>query len=291
MRLPLLLAAASVVLTAAPVTAQTTTTPTPTSTRDRIGQILGNLLGVGNSADSSLDGQWRARRYPLGNQRMEFDSRVDADLRAGLMTQATGTRLKADYAALVDTEARYGADGNFSTSERSELTARYNALLQVLADRRYADTVQARAEVAEGLVEFNRRVDAQLAARRITRTTATRLKNDYAALIRIEADYLRDGVLTESERDDLDARLDALDVRVGDVAYVAPVTARTRLDAIARALPTSGLTTTARAQLLVEHGDLMRLEAAYARLTPTAEERAYLEQRIANLETRARVVR
>lgn len=290
MKLPLLLAAASVALSAVPATAQTTTSTTP-STRERIGQILGNLLGVGNNADSSLEGQWRAGRTPLGNQRFEFDARVDAEVRSGAMTQATGMRLKADYAALVDLEARYGADRSFSTAERSELTARYNELLQVLADRRYSDVFAPRAEVSEGQAEFNRRVDAQVAARKMTRTSATRLKGDYAALVKLEADYLRDGVLSESERSDLDARLDALDLRVGDVAYTVPVTAKSRLDAIFRALPTSGLSTAARAQLLVEHGDLVRLEAAYARLTPTAEERAYLEQRLANLEMRAKVVR
>lgn len=69
------------------------------------------------------------------------------------------------------------------------------------------------------------------------------------------------------------------------------MTARARLDAIARAVPTSGLAAPARTRLMVEQGDLMRLEAAYARLTPSAEERAYLESRLTNLETRARVRR
>lgn len=289
MRHPLLLAAAAAALVATPLAAQTSTTPTA---RDRIGQILGNLLGVGNSADSSLDGQWTANRRPLTNQRAEFYARVDTEVRASRMTQADGNRLKSDYSSLVTLEAQYGADRSFTATERTELTTRYNELLQVLADGRYSDTAFApRAEVAEGQVEFNRRVDAALAGRRITRVAASRLKADYTALVRVETDYLRDGVLSETERDDLDARLDALDVRVGDVAYTVPVTARTRLDAIARALPTSGLTAAARAQLLVEHGDLVRLEAAYARLSATADERAYLERRLVNLETRARVKR
>lgn len=283
MRLPLLLAAASLAFTATPAQAQST------STRDRIAQILGNLLGVGNSADSSLDGQWRAGRYPLGGQRAQFDARIDSAVRAGSLNVDTGTRLKADYAALAALETSYGSDGTFSTTERSELTTRYNALLQVLADGRY--TTPERAMVSEGQAEFNRRVDAAVAARTISRTTGTRIKADYTALIQVEAGYLRDGVLSQAERDDLDARLDALDVRVGDTAYATPVTARSRLDAIARALPASGLNTSARAQLLVEHGDLMRLEAAYARLTPTAEELAYLDRRIADLEVRARITR
>ncbi len=290
MRILLLLTTAAVALTAVPLTAQSSTTSTP-STRDRIGQILGNLLGVDNSADSSLDGQWRAGRMALGSQRTEFIARVDADVRSGILTQETGTRLKADYAALVDLEARYGADRLFTTNERAELSSGYNVLLQVLADRRYADSVTASAEVREGQTEFNRRVDARVSARKLTRTAATRLKNDYAALIQVEAGYLRDGTLSEAERDDLDTRLDALDARVGDVAYTAPITAKSRLEAIARAVPTSGLTAAARAQLLAEHGDLVRLEAAYARLTTSTEERTYLDARLAKLETRARVVR
>lgn len=288
MRSSLFLAAAALALTTTPAAAQSATT----TARDRITQILGNLLGIGSSATSSLEGQWSANRRPLANQRTEFEARVDSEVRAGRMTSSTGARLKSDYYELVQLESSYGADGSYSLAERGDLTARYNTLLQVLADGRYGEAdFSARAEVAEGQAEFNRRVDAQVAARRMTRTAGTRLKADYAALVRLESDYLRDGVISERERDDLDSRLDALDERVGDVAYTTPVTAKSRLDAIFRALPTSGLSAAARAQLLVEHGDLVRLEAAYARMNPTAEERAYLESRIANLESRARVRR
>ena len=287
MKKSFLLAACAAALTAAPVSAQTNTT-----VRDRLGQILGNILGVGNNATSSLEGQWTANRRPLGDQRYAWDSRVDSDVRSGALTQAVGTRLKSDYYALVQLEARYGQDGTFTTTERTELTSRYNALLQVLSDRQYSGTsATPTAQVANGQAEFDRRVDAQVSSRKITRAAATRLKSDYAALIRTETNYLSDGTLSDSERNDLDARLDALDQRVGDTAYATPATAKSRLDAIASALPTSGLNTAARAQLLVEHGDLVRLEAAYSRLNPTTAETAYLEGRIADLETRARVRR
>ena len=105
-----------------------------------------------------------------------------------------------------------------------------------------------------------------------------------------ESSYVRDGVITAAERSDLDARLDGLDARLGDTAFaVAPLTPRARLDAIGRAVPASGLSTAARAQLQVEYEDLARLESAYSRLNPSAEEQAYLERRLAELETRARV--
>ena len=139
---------------------------------------------------------------------------------------------------------------------------------------------------------FETRVNAAVTARRITRVQGTRLKADYAALVRTETEYMRDGAISESERGDLDARLDGLDTRLdGGVSGPAPVvlTPRARLDAITQALPSSGLSTSAKAQLRVEQQDLARLEAAYARLTVSADERAYLDRRIAELEVRARV--
>lgn len=293
MKKSLLLIAAATALTAAPAAAQTSSSSTSQTARDRVGQILGNIFGIGAAADASLETQWRAGRKPLAAQRTQFDTRVDTEARAGSITQATAARLKSDYAAIVDLETRYGADGQFTTSERSELSDRYGALTQVLSEGAYTDGgTSNRAEVAEGRSAFNSRVDTAVSQRRLTRTAGTRLKSDYAALITVESNYLRDGVISERERADLDARLDALDARVGDSnAGTAPVTAKSRLDAIGQALPSSGLNAAARAQLLVEHGDLVRLEAAYARTNPSSEDRAYLESRIANLETRARVRR
>jgi hypothetical protein len=189
----------------------------------------------------------------------------------------------------VQLEARYGADRRFTTAERTTLADRYGDLTQVLADRAYADAgTETTTDVADGRAEFDARVDAALAARRITRAQARRLKTDYAAVARVEAGYLRDGVISGSERADLDTRLDALDARLPDTAYAA-LTPRARLETIGRALPASGLSSAARAQLQVEYEDLSRLEAAYARLNASTEERAYLDRRVAELEARARV--
>lgn len=298
MKMPFFLTVAAMALVAVPVAAQTsssTNSSTSTSGRDRFGQILGQIFGTGTTADASLEAQWAAGQTPLANQRAQFDMRIDTDVRGGMLASQTGMRLKDDYAELVALESRYGADRRFTTAERADLGDRYGALTQVLSDRSYDDSstgnVTARAEVSEGRIAFNTRVDAALSARRITRTSATRLKADYASVASLESSYLRDGVLSEAERDDLDRRLDALDLRVGDVGYTAAVSFKTRLDAIARALPSSGLTSLARSQLLTEYGDLVRLEAAYARATPTADDRVYLERRLINLETRARVNR
>lgn len=293
----LLAAAASLSAVAAPALAQTSDDTTPTSssrTQDRLNAILGTLFGNRPGTTDTIEAQWAAGRTPLATQRLQFESRIDADMRSGALDRSTGNRIKADYQALVQLEARYGADGRFTTAERNELADRYGALTQVLADRGYGEEPDRTiTSIAENRIEFNRRVDSSVAARRLTRTQGIRLKADYSALVTLESSYLRDGTLSRREQDDLDARLDALDERVGDGGYGngGVQSPRDRLAAIESAITRGGLSAAVRAQLLVEHEDLARLESAYARLTPTAEERDYLDRRLTNLEARARVRR
>lgn len=269
--------------------------PSGGAQEDRVGAILGTLFGDRLGVSTSVERQWAAGRKPLATQRAQFIARIDADVRSGALTARNGTRVKADYEELVALEARYGADNRFTTAERTELSDRYGALTQALTEGGYADEDEDTdtLSVADGRTEFNRRVDAAVAARRLSRTEATRVKSDYAALIQTEATYARDGI-GRREREDLDARLDALDTRVGDTAYgggSAVLDNRTRLSNVDRALGTSGLNAAAQTQLRVELGDLTRLDAAYSRATPSSDDKAYLDRRIADLETRARVRR
>lgn len=272
----------------------------PSQQQEAIGAILGALFGDRLGVSTSVDAQWAAGRRPLNTQRTQFNTRVDADVRSGRLSSTTGTRIKADYDALVQLETRYAADGRFTTSERTELNDRYGALTQALADGGFGDdqgSGTGYASVSGGRAEFEARVDTAVRNRRITRTEGTRLKADYQALIQVEAGYLRDGSLSARERDDLESRLDALDARVGDVGYgggsTAPLDNRTRLANIERALSAnaSAIGRTEAADIAVEHGDLVRLEAAYARSQPSSDDRAYLDRRIGELELRARIRR
>lgn len=281
-------AAAAMSLAAGQAVAQSSN---QSSSQEQIARIFETLFGGSVGGTASLESQWAAGRTPLSNQRVQFESRVDSEVGAGTLSQATGVRLKADYLELVQLETRYGADRRFTSRERTELADRYGELTQVLADRGYADnSATATTEVADGRSAFESRVDSAVSQRRISRSQGRRLKSDYAAVVQTEAGYLRDGTISGTERADLDARLDALDVRLGDTGYAAaPLTPRARLDAIGRALPSSGLSNAARAQLQVEHEDLSRLEAAYSRLAVSADEQAYLDRRLTELEARARV--
>lgn len=291
------MAASALILTPGAAFAQSSSSDTSTTTQeDRVGAILGTLFGDRLGVSTSVERQWAAGRKPLATQRTQFIARIDADVRSGALTATNGARVKAEYEQLVALEARYGADNRFTTAERTDLSDRYGALTQALTEGGYADEDDqsgSSTSVADGRTEFNRRVDAAVTARRLSRTEATRLKSDYAALIQAETSYARDGI-SRREREDLDTRLDALDARVGDTAYGGGSTVidnRTRLSNVERALSASGLNAAAQAQVRVEVGDLTRLAAAYERVTPSSDDRSYLDRRIADLETRARVRR
>ena len=285
------LASGALLLAATPGVAQAQTSTTQEST---VGSILRSVFGDRLGVSTSVEQQWATGRKPLATQRTEFNTKIDAEVSSGRLTVTNGTRMKTEYDRLVALETRYGADGRFTTQERSELADGYGALTQALTEGGYADTTAStKLTVAEGRADFERRVDAGVTARRLSRTQATRLKSDYAVLVAAEAGYARDGI-SSSEQDMLDTRLDALDARVGDAtsgSTTATLDSRTRLANVERALSAAGLGTAQKTRLRVELGDLMRLEAAYARSTPTSDDRAYLESRIVDLETRARVKR
>jgi len=289
-----LTAVAALTLAGGAVQAQTPygSTQSQPQQQDTVGAILGALFGDRIGASTSVDAQWAAGRLPLAQQRTQFDTRIDADVRAGSLSSSAGQRAKSEYAALVDLEARYGADRRFTTQERAELSQRYTALTDVLTQGGYAGGQWD--SLLDGRAEFEARVDTQVRARRLTRTEGTRLKADYARLVTVEAGYMRDGSLSAREREDLEAQLDALDARVGDTGYGGNqpvVDLRTRLMNIERAAASPGIGRPQAEQIRVEVGDLMRLEAAYARINPSADDQAYLERRIADLELRARVDR
>lgn len=285
-----LFATTALTLAAGAASAQT---QAPSTTQDRLGAVVGALFGdrLGLSA---MDQAWLRGGRPLRDGQSQFSTQVDASLRAGSVSSSAATRLRSDYTALVDLETRYAADG-INTQERADLNARYTALTQTLQSG--ASGYEETDTVAQGRTAFNARVDAAVTARRLTRTEATRLKTDYQALIQIETRYNSDGTINATERADLDARLDALDLRVGDgpagtTPPAANLTARARLTNLETALTASersgAVTRAEAADVRVEAGDLARLDAAYTRTSPSADDTAYLSRRIGELEARAR---
>ena len=219
-------AAAALTLAAAgAATAQTPYSATPYGSQPQQptsqgGQVLETILGaLFGQGQTTLDSEWSRGRRPLFNQRAQFETRLDAGVRDGSLSYNQSTRLRADYGDLVALETRYAADGRFTTAERSELTARYRDLTQRLDAGGGYDDDQDDYDRWEPLAgqsaAFDARVAAALRARNISRTESTRLRADFQALVRLEAQYERDG-LSAREREDLETRYADLNRRVGD---------------------------------------------------------------------------
>lgn len=278
---------ALLVFSAGAAQAQSTTSQT---NQDRLGAIVGTLFGdrLGLSA---MDQAWLRAERPLRAGQTQFTSRIDESARSGAISSSAVTKLRTDYDGLVRLEAQYASDGRFSANERADLNARYSALIQSLEAGApgYADT----DSVAQGRADFESRVNAAVSARRISRTQATQLRTDYQALVQLEARYLADGTISANERADLDARLDALDARLGDgPVTTTPATPRARLTeleaSLAAAERSGAVNRTDAADIRVEMGDLVRLEAAYGKYAASADERSYLDRRIQELQARVR---
>ena len=283
-------ATALLAISAGAVQAQTANSQ---NNQDRLGAIVGTLFGdrLGLSA---MDQAWLRAERPLRDGQSQFNARVDTSVRSGATSSAAAARVRSDYDGLVRLEAQYAGDGRFSADERADLNARYSALLRTLEAG--ASGYDDAPSVAQGRADFEGRINAAVSARRITRAQATQLRTDYQALIQLEARYLADGSISANERADLDTRLDALDARLGDgpvtTTPAIPVTPRARLTELESSLAVSERNGTVSrvdaADIRVELGDLMRLEAAYGRYAASADEKAYLDRRIQDLQTRIR---
>ena len=253
----------------------------PTTTTQQPGGIIGALLGAvfGNSFgnDQQIEDDYSQGRRPLYERRAALEARIDAGERDGSLSRYEATRLRADYDALVQLETRYVADGRLTTQERNDLRDRYQALSQRVGDARddggYDDNYGWRP-VAEQRAAFDARLDLAVRDRRLSWTESSRLRADFDALVRLEADYRRDG-LSDRERQDLTARLADLDRRVGDVAWDGGYGADPRAAQI-EARITAG----------ERSGQISRAEAARLR-----DELRDLTRRWADLEARVQIRR
>lgn len=294
-------AAALSLAAAGAATAQTPYYPNQGQTQPNAGQdVLGTIISAlfGSGGAQSMDEEWRRGRRPLITGQAQFQTRLDAAERDRTLSSRDAADFRADYDTLVRLETGYYSDRSFSSGERGDLDARYSDLA-----RRYeaAGTGGTYDEywrsLANGCVAFDARVDASLRARNISRTGSTRLKADYATLVRLETTYQRDG-FTAREQADLQAQLDALNARVGDAyagGYEGAVDNRTRMTRIEATIvggEQSGMINRNEGERLrTELGDLTRLDAAYAPGGMTADESSYLSRRFGELETRARTMR
>lgn len=249
-----------------------------------IGALLGAVFGDTFGDNRRVEDDYSQGRRPLYERRADLDARIDAGVRDGSLSRTEATRLRVDYNGLVELESRYAADGRLTTQERDDLRNRYRALSQrVGEDRRDGDGYDSGygdddgygwRPLADQRTAFDARLNMGLRDRRLSRTEAIRLRSDFDALVRLEADYRRDG-LSIREQQDLTARLADIDRRVGDVVYDGGY-----------AVDPRGAELEARITAGERSGQISRTEAARLR-----EELRDLTRRWAELEARVQIRR
>lgn len=284
------LTVAGAALAQTPYGAQTYGGAQTRDTSDIFSSLLGTLFGVTPGADTqALEDDWGRGGQPLTNRRADLSARIDAGVRNGSLTRYEADQLRSEYDALARVEASYSADGRITTAERDDLRSRYQTFSQRLRAQRN-DNDRGWQPLAQRTAQFDAQVNASLQQRDITRTEATRLRQDYQALVQLETGYSRNG-LDAREIADLTTRYDDLNRRLGvDDQYAGGAGRWTALDARVTTAERGGRVNRDEAAMLrAQLADLTRLDIAYRADGLTADERTYLDRRFGELTARVQI--
>jgi len=149
---------------------------------------------------------------PIIERQAIMNDRIDAALSSGDITASQAALMRADLAALVSLEGRYRY-GGLSSREKLDLDRQYAVIDdQVrLAVREGADIGYTAME--DRKLDLDARIDAGVRLGQLTSAEAQALRDDYDAIVSVEADYRVDG-LSPSERADLNRRFADLSARI-----------------------------------------------------------------------------
>lgn len=149
---------------------------------------------------------------PMIERQAVLLDRIDAGLATGDITPAEAAAMRADMRNLVSLEGRYRW-GGLSAREKIDLDRRYALIDDELRIAMHAGAPERVLALEDRKLEFEERMDAGVNSGQITSAEAAALRDDFAALLRTEADYRIDGI-SGAERADLDRRFDELSARI-----------------------------------------------------------------------------
>ena len=236
-------------------------------------------------------GEW----VPIAQRQQWLERRIAQGESQGSLTRTESASLRRELTELDRLERRYNRSG-LSNTERADLDQRFDALsLRIRMDRQ--DSQDRWANINQRQIELDARIDAGVRDRSLTAQEAARLRADFQAIARLEANY-RQGGLSNTERADLDQRFDALSSRIqgerGDRQdgrsniNQRQAELKVLIDAGAR---DRSLNTRETARLRADLGAVARAEAGYRSGGLNASERADLDRRLDDLERRLQAAR
>lgn len=149
---------------------------------------------------------------PMIERQAVLHDRIDAGLATGDITPAEAAMMRADMRSLVSLEGRYRW-GGLSAREKLDLDRRYALIDDELRIAMRTGAPGRVLALEDRKLEFEERINAGVNSGQITGAEAAALRDDFAALLRTEADYRVDGV-SAAERIELDRRFDELSARI-----------------------------------------------------------------------------
>jgi hypothetical protein len=150
--------------------------------------------------------------FNINERQAVLDSRIDAGIRTGQLSRGEADRLRAEFRAIADLEARYRASAGLDPRERAELDARFDRLTAGIRDER-GDVNWVGINNRQG--EINARIDAGVRNGQLTRVEAERLRAEFRDIAQLEARFrATGGGLDQTERRELSRRFDDLQARV-----------------------------------------------------------------------------
>lgn len=177
-------------------------------------------LAAGSALIAVAPGVASAQAWMSINQRQaNLDARIDQGVRSGELTRAEAITLRGDFRTLEQLEAQYRrSGGGLDARERADLDRRFDQLSsRVYAQKHDRDDRGGGRwmSINQRQANLDERIDRGVRTGALTRGEAARLRVDFQALARLEAQYGRsDGGLSMRERADLDRRFDQLSARI-----------------------------------------------------------------------------
>lgn len=158
-----------------------------------------------------------AQSWQSINERQEnLEQRIDAGVRNGSLTRNEAADLRREFYNIASAERAYrNSGGGLDARERRDLDRRFDELsARIRWDRHDGqDRNDGWQNINQRQRELDRRIDAGVRDRSLSRQEAYRLREEFSEIARLEERYRRNGLST-TERRDLDRRFDRLSYRV-----------------------------------------------------------------------------
>jgi hypothetical protein len=154
------------------------------------------------------------RRDVFEKRIAELQRRIDAGVKAGQLTRDEAQQLQAALNRINKRDARYKADGHFTNEERIVLNQMLDSMEERIRYERNDTDVVHREAFERRISVMKRRIEGGMKAGQLTLDEACGLQSMFNRIMKKDAQFRSDGVLTRQERVRLNQMITMLEERI-----------------------------------------------------------------------------